>query len=448
MTTLPIGPYKVIELAAGGEMPWYMMPFDRDGFCTGPETRKHLIAAVAESAFTDIYLFSHGWNNDWKNATNLYQSFIDGYSKLRAAHELSLPDDYRPLLVGVFWPSTILLTEREQAPQILADGEPNEDAIVEEQARVAELASALDATQRSRFYELTQRAELSRDEAEELATLLQPVYGRADDELPTRAPPTPTNIVNGWMAASMARPTVTKKTFGAATRTSPGSPQTAGPWGDALKRLLPRDVIRLATVYQMKDRAGRVGAAGVRALLEDLLAENETTRLHLLGHSYGAKVLLSALATASLKPGRTAHSMLLLQPAVSHLCFAHKLPDSTAAGGYHGVPERVARPIFATYSAHDFPLHDVFHLALWRSADEGEASIAASDGRPPNIYAALGGYGPRAAGEALIDITLPPTRLNVKNARLYGIDGTATISGHGDISNESTWWLSHCASWE
>jgi hypothetical protein len=58
---LPIGPYKVIKLTAGGEMPWYMMPFDREGICTGPETRKHLIAAVAEQAFTDIYLFSHGW---------------------------------------------------------------------------------------------------------------------------------------------------------------------------------------------------------------------------------------------------------------------------------------------------------------------------------------------------------------------------------------------------
>jgi pimeloyl-ACP methyl ester carboxylesterase len=77
-------------------------------------------------------------------------------------------------------------------------------------------------------------------------------------------------------------------------------------------------VIRLASVYQMKDRAGRVGASGVRELLEDLLAKNETARLHLLGHSYGAKVLLSALATATLMPGRKAHSMLLLQPAVSH----------------------------------------------------------------------------------------------------------------------------------
>jgi hypothetical protein len=33
-------------------------------------------------------------------------------------------------------------------------------------------------------------------------------------------------------------------------------------------------------------------------------------------------------------------------------------------------------------------------------------------------------------------------------AQIYGVDGSATISGHGDISNESTWWLSHCASWQ
>jgi hypothetical protein len=449
MTVLPVGPYKILKTAVG-EMPWYMMPFDRDGVCTGPETRKHLMAAVAKEPFTDIYLFSHGWNNDWKDATDRYQSFIDGYSKLRAERKLELPEGYRPLLVGVFWPSIVLLTEREKAPQILADGEPDEDVIVEEQERVAELVSAVDPAQRNRFYELVQRAELSREEALELAGLLQPIYGQTDDELPIGALPTPANIVNGWAAASRVQPVATtKKTFGAVGGGPTAGAQTAGWWGDTLKSILPRDVLRLATVYRMKDRAGRVGANGVRALLEDLSSLNETARLHLIGHSYGAKALLSALTTASLKPGRKAHSMLLLQPAVSHLCFAEKLPGSNAVGGYHAVPERVARPIFATYSARDFALHDVFHRALWRSADKGEASIAAFDGAPPNIYAALGGYGPRESSEALIDITLPVTALDLKKqTRVYGVDGTATISGHGDISNESTWWLSHCASWQ
>ena len=45
--------------------------------------------------------------------TERYQSFIEGYARLCARHQLVLPDDYRPLLVGVFWPSIVLLTERK-----------------------------------------------------------------------------------------------------------------------------------------------------------------------------------------------------------------------------------------------------------------------------------------------------------------------------------------------
>ena len=55
----------------------------------------------------------------------------------------------------------------------------------------------------------------------------------------------------------------------------------------------PRNILRVFTVYQMKDRAGTVGAAGVRALLLDLLTES-ATQVHAAGHSYGAKVMLSA----------------------------------------------------------------------------------------------------------------------------------------------------------
>jgi hypothetical protein len=141
--------------------------------------------------------------------------------------------------------------------------------------------------------------------------------------------------------------------------------------------------------------------------------------------------------------------MLLLQPAVSHLCFAEKLPGSAIPGGYRPALDRVERPIFATYSSRDFALRWVFHRALSRKADKGEARIAAGTSAPPNIYAALGGYGPRGGGESLIDIVPPVTPLDLgKKARLYGIDGSVGISGHGDVSNPYTWWVSHCASWQ
>jgi hypothetical protein len=147
--------------------------------------------------------------------------------------------------------------------------------------------------------------------------------------------------------------------------------------------------------------------------------------------------MLSALAAGAVP--RRVHSLLLLQPAVSHLCFADQVPGTTRTGGYRMVLDRVARPILSTFSAHDVPLTKIFHVALRRDADLGEAQIAA--GEPPSVYAALGGFGPRRSGEQLIDILDAPQPYDLgSGARIYGIRGTRTIAGHGAISNESTWW--------
>jgi hypothetical protein len=123
-------------------------------------------------------------------------------------------------------------------------------------------------------------------------------------------------------------------------------------------------------------------------------------------------------------PPRRVHSALLLQPAVSHLCFADAVPGTNHAGGYRPALDRVERPIFSTFSDHDVPLTKVFHLALRRSEDLGEAQIAAG-GEPPSVYAALGGFGPRRAGEQLIDIrdVNQPYAMDA-GTRVYGLRGT------------------------
>src|SRR5262249_42755911 len=141
MPILPLGPYRVVPLANGGEMPWYIVPFDREGICDAPQTRQDLMGRGGGQPFTAIYLFSHGWNNNWKDARERYQSFIEGYTNLRK--DPPLPDEYRPLLVGVFWPSISLVTESEQPPRMLANGAPNESAIAEQRDRKAELAATV-----------------------------------------------------------------------------------------------------------------------------------------------------------------------------------------------------------------------------------------------------------------------------------------------------------------
>jgi hypothetical protein len=69
MDTLPSGPNKTVHFPGGVEVPWDITPFDRDGECTGPETRKQLVEKLKTGPYTDVYLFSHGWNNAWKEAT-------------------------------------------------------------------------------------------------------------------------------------------------------------------------------------------------------------------------------------------------------------------------------------------------------------------------------------------------------------------------------------------
>jgi hypothetical protein len=110
--------------------------------------------------------------------------------------------------------------------------------------------------------------------------------------------------------------------------------------------------------------------------------------------------------------------------------------------------DRVAGRILTTLSAHDFPLHEIYHLALLRRDDLGDLRVAAAittAGNPPNAYAALGGYGPRGSGEVLIEPMPEPNKpIDVpQEVRLVGIDGSIDnrIDGHGGVTTPNTAWL-------
>lgn len=174
-----------------------------------------------------------------------------------------------------------------------------------------------------------------------------------------------------------------------------------------------------------------------------------SARMHAVGHSYGCKVMLSGICNGPAL-ARPLDSLLLLQPAVSHLCFAARVPGTNQAGGYRRAldPAMVKHPILSTYSKKDFPLHGTFHLSLRRDSDLGEAQIAAGGttaGDPPSRFAALGGYGPRGAGQALKD-PIPAAGesygdLGTAPPPIIGLDGSkGRITGHGDIAKPETAW--------
>src|SRR3712207_6885202 len=54
--------------AEEGSTPFFIIPFDKDGACPAPRTRAALIKEVSSGAPSHVFLFSHGWNNDWPKA--------------------------------------------------------------------------------------------------------------------------------------------------------------------------------------------------------------------------------------------------------------------------------------------------------------------------------------------------------------------------------------------
>ncbi|WP_369228875.1 hypothetical protein AB5J56_00470 [Streptomyces sp. R21] len=428
---LPVeAPYRRV-IVDGVEAPFYVIPFDKDGLCTGPLTQRSLIERVREATPTDVFLFSHGWNNDWAAATSRYDKFLDGFAALRTKYPLTR--EFRPTLIGVFWPSTSLVAPWEQAPNI-AGGVPgsNGAAIAVERAEVALVAEAVEPRRRARFYEIAQRPTgLEEAEVAELAELLEPIWALEDHEAGAQDAPASDEIARIWRSLpAQSRP---ETDFGFAEE-SGRSPQAAG-W---LGRLDLRGIIRLATVLLMKDRAGRVGSRGVAELLDAALSAAPNARVHLIGHSYGCKVMLSALC-ARPQP-RSVESLLLLQAAVSRRCFAQNADGAGKPGGYRPALDLCRLPIYSTYSRWDVPLTRFFHLAVRRNSDVGEMQIAAE----PSRFAALGGFGPADSPEVVVrPARLPPETYtgSANGHSIVALESSAVIAGHGEINNEATWWM-------
>jgi pimeloyl-ACP methyl ester carboxylesterase len=431
------GPLEWFEVGDGVRAPFYVIPFNKKGDCTARKSRAGLVAAATDA--TDVFLFSHGWNNDWDTAMARYRAFIASYGEEHRTRWNPPTRAYKPVLVGVFWPSTALVAPWERQPEIAAEG-PQEPEL-EYAADVEALSELLAPKNAARLRSLAARPELDEAEIAELATIVSPMISGGDDEIEAEvSAPSPDELVQTWQEVGQVQVEPgfddDEEPGGFIDERPIGAPAAAG----ILDKLDPRLAIRLTTVRVMKDRAGRVGAAGVAEMLHDVLAASKDARVRLVGHSYGAKVVLSALCVPP-APSRPVESVLLLQPAVSCLCFATDVDGSGRPGGYRPALERTHVSIMTTFSRHDAPLTRFFHLAVRRKADLGEARIA---GAPPSRFAALGGFGPQGATADVSEVTArrPGDRYPSTDParRIVAIEADELIHGHGDVTNPATAW--------
>lgn len=178
-----------------------------------------------------------------------------------------------------------------------------------------------------------------------------------------------------------------------------------------------RRIGNLASYYVMKDRAGVVGRRGLAQWLSGLPGD---VRLHLVGHSFGARLCTAAAQVCG------ADSLTLLQAAFSHFAFAEKF-DGVNDGAFRDVitGRKVRGAIAITHSRHDRAVGLAYAVAS-RIAGQNASAL----GGPEDEFGGLGRNGARRTPEA---IECQCTRSQIAVAAVHNIRADEFIQGHSDV---------------
>ena len=178
--------------------------------------------------------------------------------------------------------------------------------------------------------------------------------------------------------------------------------------------------IATTSYYRMKARAGDVGALGLAPCLQALHQLRPNLRLHLAGHSFGARLVTAAVS--ALPPG-IIHSLTLIQAAFSQFAFE-------PTGAFRNViePRRVTRPILITHSAHDRAVGYAYPIAS-RVAHQNASAL----GGKSDSYGGLGRNGaPNAPTLPLADLDQLRAHLT---APILNLESSSIIRSHTDVNH-------------
>ncbi|MFF5432332.1 serine-threonine protein kinase [Streptomyces griseofuscus] len=335
--------------------PYWELTFDASGDVDPPE-RDHLLAQVTEQGVRDLVVFAHGWNDDRSAATALYRRFFAPFPGLAPKAHLGY--------VGVVWPS------------MRFSDEPIPDFPRSVVATDAAPGPALDQdTRRGLLIAFPGRA----DVIDQVARLLDErpdgdagltEFGRLVRLLPDGAGSTAADTdEDGEPVVFTEEPATACAEFAGALAAVAAPGGTEGfslpnPWEGA------KELLRQAAYYQMKGRAGTIGEHGLGPLLGKLAAKAPGVRVHLVGHSFGGRLVAFALRGL---PGqaRPVKSLTLLEGAFSHYVFADRLPDDPhRSGALKDQQQRIDGPLVCCHSHFDAALGTFYPLASRLAGDD------------------------------------------------------------------------------
>jgi hypothetical protein len=344
-----------------------MVSLTRDGRLANPRPLDALHQRLG--SVTDCFLFCHGWLSDQAEAREGAERF---FGQLDAALR-PLGDRVVPLKVAIHWPS-----------KPFANGEAEGSATRAEPSLEA----------------FTGLGDLGRRQPELLARLIPPL---CEAEVPLG--PEEELELDALLRAAR---------------------EGAQRGGASLSPLYA------LSFWLMKRRAGQVGERLGRELLAPAFGAlgARAPRLHLIGHSFGAKLVSSAVL-GGLRP----ESLVLLLAAFSAYAFAEEVPGSKRPGFYRRVvTERMVRNrIVALRSDHDRALNHLYRSVTWGDQVERAPRRPGRLAHVREVVAgsAMGAVGALGVGAVEVDL--------VTVQRVGLPHGVATVDGSPVVAKDE--WL-------
>jgi hypothetical protein len=424
-----------------GPFPFFPLEFTKDGAVAKSDQFSSLVDALTtptgKQVVTDLLVLSHGWNNDIPEAEALYTTIGDHIAAVLPKQNAACAAirARRVVVCGILWPSKRFddsslipggaasmsddtgIANAGAAVDLLAgflDTPESKKALRRAQALIPSLAGSLDA--RDECVRIV-RAFMPHSANDEEPVIVDDFYMLGGDELLRR----------------LSRPVVP-----AASGSDMGGAAGLGDWiGKAVDGA--RNLANLVTFYQMKNRAGDIGQTGVHDALARIREQRpadgaQALRIHLAGHSFGARLVTAAVAGAPGSAPLPVDSLTLLQAAFSHFAFAVAY-DGMHDGFYRRVetdPVRVRGVTAITFTAQDKAVGLAYPIAS-RIARQ----VAAAIGDASDPYGGLGRNGAqKTPGVQVVGLQATGGAYPFVPRGIYNLDSNAVIGGHSDLGHD------------
>ena len=374
---------------------------------------------------TDVLVVSHGWNNDMEEAQALYERIAASLDEVRGRPDVG-GSDRSVAICGVLWPSK-RFAERSLVSGGAAAAGAADPHLAED---VRDLGTAFDGAEAEAALkeaaDLAPELEHSAEARRRYADLLRSLVTREESE--------PSDAIDQFfdLDGDELMDRIETAAFDLMTEVPPPEETGAAAGLGSAQGLLGglaskgRMLLNMVTYYEMKNRAGTIGAGTVGPVLADNVVGR--ARLHLAGHSFGGRLVTAAASVQ--QPGAVA-SMSLLQAAFSHNAFAQDWKPGRD-GAYRSLVTSgiVDGPVVITHTRHDVAVGIAYAMAS-RIAGQQDSAI----GDASSTYGGLGSNGAQHTPEA-VDGRLRKvgSTYDLERGRLHNLLADEFVSGHSDVS--------------